>query len=1559
MQDNQESGHFSQEELDAIVSGGVTPKLPTDFGTPPQEEPEQPIWDTADAVMAVPRGVVGFGKSVWNLADWASFDLLPDWHTNPLGTSKSTVGGFVEGISQIAAGFGAGGLALKAATKIPGAVGAASAWLSGAGGGAAGVVRGGLTKGAVADFISFEGNAGRLSDLLVETDNPVLNNAVTQYLATDMEDGELEGRLKNALEGAVLGVALEGVIAGIKGSAKAVKTYRAAKAAGASEEAAVKAATDVAGTELKEAEELLSRQEDMSPASYLEDEGVNVSHRSDTSVYDLGVSYRQTYGKEPTTALDYLWAASVADRKWKPLVDAMVENSDTAELLGVDVKVGLMQESLGSYRSAVDVINLDPAADTITMLHEVVHAGTVRKMELAVETASREYASMFSSSSGADYIEFVRTASVDKNVDQRVRSIFSSYIKAVDSYGAESAAGFVVAEGRKAHSSAMAELVPYGLTNVKEFVAEALTSRSFQDYLKNISSGQPGKSLLSEMMSALKKILGIPDGQPSTLFDEVVGQTNDLMASRRREFESMSRRSSRTSPIRTGSTSFASGGPNYGVDRARKLETPAASSAAVRQLEDLINTGAGVDAVAAKIEELREAGVINLRPVTKDGSPGSYAEALIAINQAEGNPKSFGPASPKGSNKLAQQQAAANVNAAIESGGLNAAEVNKVMADGVASAAELNRRLPFLLGLEAAMRYQALQALRSGRADTDQMIQAFTSVAGASRTVKSYLGKNLQMIQAFGDWESIMRSYEQLNPSQQAALQERYADVLELLVVDPQTGREAARVLTDKITSKGFRIGAEMFRNSILSGPKTLIVNVASALESLFLPLERSAGRMLAGQGTQAAKELSTMARYMGESRDAFQALKLSLKEEGDSITLGRGNTQFGEFQPQRAISSKNFARLNAFDPATGGSARTIAGLAVDFVGQVVGLPLRFMGSSDEFFTTLMARSESDVVLRRIVAQDRKLPMTSVQVSTEVERLKKLLFVDGQLYTRRTTLERGMRLARDKYLPAAFRETLEESVAAAKGLDAKDPAVQAEVSRLYSQAVEGGKVKAVGDLRKSKDSDVLLKSLDAAGRKSRANPMFIPEVQRFVDQNWDAYVDEDFMGAGLGANLQGQTGQDYKILQKASSEIERRVREATWKREYDDMAESSVYGTRLVGNIGKATASAVSHVPALQLVVPFIRTPTNLLAFVTDRNPVGRMYDWVQAARAGDKEAVAEATGRLATGTLLYTTGIALAANGMVTGRGPKDPELRKQLLASGWMPYSFRFGDTYVSYGRNDPIATFLGLVADTFEIASNTYDPSPEDQDAVMQIATAVIGSVANNVTNKSYLRGIVTTLGALTGDENDFKRLQRQYAGALVPNVFAQAETYGMDPDVREVRSMMDAIRARLPGYGDSVDKVRNALGEPLKGNEGWGSMFLPGTASSRTKDPVKRELADSLISVGAPRSTLPGGIDLRAIKLKNGQSAYDRLQELTGQMRINGKSVKDQLSSLIQSPFYRQLPQMGQDNLDSPRVSLVRGYVSNYRRAAMQQLMQESPELARAVAHSREVKASMLR
>lgn len=75
-------------------------------------------------------------------------------------------------------------------------------------------------QGAIADFAVFDGHEERLSDFLIQFDNPALNNAVTQYLAVNGESnedvGELEGRMRNVLEGAGLGMIAEGFIRGIR-----------------------------------------------------------------------------------------------------------------------------------------------------------------------------------------------------------------------------------------------------------------------------------------------------------------------------------------------------------------------------------------------------------------------------------------------------------------------------------------------------------------------------------------------------------------------------------------------------------------------------------------------------------------------------------------------------------------------------------------------------------------------------------------------------------------------------------------------------------------------------------------------------------------------------------------------------------------------------------------------------------------------------------------------------------------------------------------------------------------------------------------------------------------------------------------------------------------------------------------------------------------------------------------------------------------------------------------------------------------------------------------------
>jgi len=81
----------------------------------------------------------------------------------------------------------------------------------------------GMSAGAVTDLTVFDPAEGRLSDMLVEFDSPVLNNAVTQYLSTDEDDTEMEGRLKNVLEGMLIGGPFE-ILFGLKAFKKAKKT---------------------------------------------------------------------------------------------------------------------------------------------------------------------------------------------------------------------------------------------------------------------------------------------------------------------------------------------------------------------------------------------------------------------------------------------------------------------------------------------------------------------------------------------------------------------------------------------------------------------------------------------------------------------------------------------------------------------------------------------------------------------------------------------------------------------------------------------------------------------------------------------------------------------------------------------------------------------------------------------------------------------------------------------------------------------------------------------------------------------------------------------------------------------------------------------------------------------------------------------------------------------------------------------------------------------------------------------------------------------------------------
>ena len=141
----------------------------------------------------------------WKEGKYSEKRNLPVFHQ-----PETKAGQVTEGITRFLTGFAGPSKFLKGYPKL----GRSRAYIA----------------GGIADLTVFDPNEGRLSDMLVQFNSPVFDNAVTQYLATSEYDTEMEGRLKNVLEGMFLGGLVDVVATGLRATPKtAEKIYHGIK----------------------------------------------------------------------------------------------------------------------------------------------------------------------------------------------------------------------------------------------------------------------------------------------------------------------------------------------------------------------------------------------------------------------------------------------------------------------------------------------------------------------------------------------------------------------------------------------------------------------------------------------------------------------------------------------------------------------------------------------------------------------------------------------------------------------------------------------------------------------------------------------------------------------------------------------------------------------------------------------------------------------------------------------------------------------------------------------------------------------------------------------------------------------------------------------------------------------------------------------------------------------------------------------------------------------------------------------------------------------------------
>jgi len=398
---------------------------------------------------------------------------------------------------------------------------------------------------------------------------------------------------------------------------------------------------------------------------------------------------------------------------------------------------------------------------------------------------------------------------------------------------------------------------------------------------------------------------------------------------------------------------------------------------------------------------------------------------------------------------------------------------------------------------------------------------------------------------------------------------------------------------------------------------------------------------------------------------------------------------------------------------------------------------------------------------------------------------------------------------------------------------------------------------------------------------------------------------------------------------------------------------------------GETLQKASANHPMLTMILPFIRTPTNIVRFTWDRTPglnLMRKQYYDDLTGKNGVEASGRAAAKAATGAAMWGTALVHAAQGDLTGGGPADPQARRALEQTGWRPYSVRVQQedgsvAYRAFDRTDPFGMFFGIAADVAEVAGFVGERE------YGQLATDMTVALARQLQNKTYLSGLTRALGALAEPEKRGERFLYGLAGSFVPSFLNQQMKD--DPLMREVRSLADALRARTPGLSLDVDPVRNILGEPVYAAPGWGPEWLspiattthgagqqPNTPEWRMtpQDTLHDELARQLIIHGTsirPPSPEFGSVDMRDfLSPRTGRTAYDRYQELTGTLRIGGQTLAERLSALIRSPLYRSQLTDGVVDADGSRVDAIRAILGAYRQAAMAEAHREMPDLAAA-------------
>jgi hypothetical protein len=375
-----------------------------------------------------------------------------------------------------------------------------------------------------------------------------------------------------------------------------------------------------------------------------------------------------------------------------------------------------------------------------------------------------------------------------------------------------------------------------------------------------------------------------------------------------------------------------------------------------------------------------------------------------------------------------------------------------------------------------------------------------------------------------------------------------------------------------------------------------------------------------------------------------------------------------------------------------------------------------------------------------------------------------------------------------------------------------------------------------------------------------------------------------------------------------------------------DAAAKQTFSNPL-GTAGQALTTMTREIPALRIVMPFIRTPLNVVKFAAERSPFAPLMKEVRENLKGANGPAARdmQIARIGMGSAISAVVASMAGEGSITGGGPANSEKKSLMRTAGWQPYSVKIGDTYYSYSRLEPLGMLMGVAADFAELSK----AMKEDEEA--NLAALIMGSVSKNLVSKTWLQGPSDLIEAVNDPDRYGPRYIQRLVGTVIPTGIAQVARAN-DPYLREARNILDTIRSRIPGEREQLFIRRDAFGEPIRTEGAAGPDLLsPIYQSAARNDPAIKEMLRL--------DVIPGRLQrqIRGVELEPAE--YDAFSRHAGQL------FKQSIDHLVGHPEWSSIP-------DDAKTELMNATLRKARDLARSKTMSEFPDLALRAAEEKQ-------